>query len=1406
MSLAAAAHIGHDITHTSAFLGFVAGAVLGALVVGAAVLFGALTFGLGAVAVLGAAVVVGSMVGELIGENLPAKVKGKIVSGSPNVFINRKNAAYCSSKVDCDDHGDDEQIAQGSGNVGWNSLPAARKDDKGTCGFKVGEGSPNVFVGGPMGGCGLPVGDEVPWQARVIVAVIGLAGGLAGLWSAGLSLASQGICWSGIVARLGVGTLFSVGGGMGMNWLGGALFGEGSTGQKLMNIVGAVMPFRLGMRSRTGRWLAGEPVDVVTGEVVTEQTDFTLPAALPLAFSRYYASGLAFGCYLGPKWANSWGQFITADSTYAYLHTDDGRRIPFELPETDERVRHPLVNKLRLWKTDEGFAVLDAERRTLSFETRVGERLLLSAVTDLNGYRISFAHDARGALTDVLHSGGYRLRVEATPEVINRISLVVDDEREEQLVRYDYDAEGRLAAVYNASGLPMRYEYDAEGRLVRWEDRRGTWFAYEYDAEGRVVRTRGVEGFYSGSFDYDELNLRTAYTDSLGHTTSYTYNDYFQVVRVADARGAITLREYDERDNLLVVTDPNGNTTRYEHDLDGNLIRETDALGNTVSTSYDKRGLPEMTVDEGGKAWQREYDERGNLMWAGDASGVGLRYERDARGNAVKVIDALDNSCEFGHDARGLVVWATDWKGNRTAYRRDAAGRVVERTDPLGRGTEAEYHVADKPSRVRLPTGAELRWDYDAEGNLVRYRDANGREHRYEYGRFDLLISERKPDGTRRRYRYDTEGRLVAVANEHGVIYRFELDEAGRKILERDFSGRELRFDHDAAGNVVRRVNGAGQATDFELDALGRITRKATEDGAVTVFEYDAYGNIVRAQNPACVVELERDDCGRVVRETQNGRAVESEYDALGLRLKRRVSHGQEFDFAYDANGQLIEVSAAVEQQPALTFAYDALGREVSRETDDGCRYRQSYDALGRVVEQSAQVVPPTAREARQAGRETVGARAIAGRRYRYDQAANPVAVEDQLWGATEYEYDANEQVVRVLHRGRAAEGYEYDATGQLAGGGAAQKTHGARRETPTAMKWERDEGGRLHRTDRAEYRYDAEGRVVSKIEHGGGKGERRWRYEWDAEGRLRELVTPRGERWRYEYDGFGRRIAKRSDAGGVEYVWDGDVVAEEIRPAGSDGGTYAQWMFEPQSFVPLFKQRDGDTFYCLADQAGTPRELVTTDGRVAWAARQSLWGEIEEVGAQAVDCPVRFQGQWYDEESELHYNWHRHYDAHAGGYYSPDPIGLAGGINPYGYVPNPLAWIDPFGLESCRLQYMGRTPGKSSRTGQDVISRMRSEGNIRGSGAAAQFRASDGNWYPLREADMAHRIDAVSWWNNTGRNFGAKSPLVRQFMLEPNNYTLDHFSLNRSAGASLGQTYLPPVPRASPPFTGTTP
>ncbi|WP_284358229.1 RHS repeat-associated core domain-containing protein, partial [Pseudomonas syringae] len=63
------------------------------------------------------------------------------------------------------------------------------------------------------------------------------------------------------------------------------------------------------------------------------------------------------------------------------------------------------------------------------------------------------------------------------------------------------------------------------------------------------------------------------------------------------------------------------------------------------------------------------------------------------------------------------------------------------------------------------------------------------------------------------------------------------------------------------------------------------------------------------------------------------------------------------------------------------------------------------------------------------------------------------------------------------------------------------------------------------------------------------------------------------------------------------------------------------------------------------------------------------------------VEQNLRFQGQYFDVETGLHYNTFRYYDPEIGRFTTQDPIGLLGGFNLYQYAPSPIGWIDPLGL-----------------------------------------------------------------------------------------------------------------------------
>ncbi|WP_178081862.1 RHS repeat-associated core domain-containing protein, partial [Pseudomonas sp. B20(2017)] len=166
----------------------------------------------------------------------------------------------------------------------------------------------------------------------------------------------------------------------------------------------------------------------------------------------------------------------------------------------------------------------------------------------------------------------------------------------------------------------------------------------------------------------------------------------------------------------------------------------------------------------------------------------------------------------------------------------------------------------------------------------------------------------------------------------------------------------------------------------------------------------------------------------------------------------------------------------------------------------------------------------------------------------------------------------------------------------------------------------------------------------------------------------------------------------------------------------------HRSFIYEPGTFRPL-AMLDGKgpkracPFYYQLDHLGTPQELTDYSGEVVWSAKYSAYGKVTSLELATEDYlnqPLRFQGQYFDDESGLHYNRHRYYDPDVGRYLTPDPVKLAGGLNQYRYVPNPTGWVDPLGLTSncpppkkpCRPVKHG-TPGSVVNEGEPPLPKM---------------------------------------------------------------------------------------------------
>ncbi|MBI5894734.1 MAG: RHS domain-containing protein, partial [Desulfobacterales bacterium] len=106
-----------------------------------------------------------------------------------------------------------------------------------------------------------------------------------------------------------------------------------------------------------------------------------------------------------------------------------------------------------------------------------------------------------------------------------------------------------------------------------------------------------------------------------------------------------------------------------------------------------------------------------------------------------------------------------------------------------------------------------------------------------------------------------------------------------------------------------------------------------------------------------------------------------------------------------------------------------------------------------------------------------------------------------------------------------------------------------------------------------------------------------------------------------------------------------------------------------------------GAVYYYHTDHLGTPQRMTDSTAALAWSADYLPFGQAD-VTVAAVENNLRFAGQYYDNETGLHYNYWRYYDPGLGRYLRADPIGLDGGVNLYAYVQNnPIKFTDPKGL-----------------------------------------------------------------------------------------------------------------------------
>ena len=166
-----------------------------------------------------------------------------------------------------------------------------------------------------------------------------------------------------------------------------------------------------------------------------------------------------------------------------------------------------------------------------------------------------------------------------------------------------------------------------------------------------------------------------------------------------------------------------------------------------------------------------------------------------------------------------------------------------------------------------------------------------------------------------------------------------------------------------------------------------------------------------------------------------------------------------------------------------------------------------------------------------------------------------------------------------------------------------------------------------------------------------------------------------------YGYDPFDQRLWKEADNNRTYYYYSDEGLTAEATTTGTLTTVYGYWPDSVWSTDRVYLKQNGQYNYAQNDHLGTPLKYVSNTGAVTWSAYYKPFGEVILNPNNSITNNQRFAGQYYDAETNLHYNGRRYYDPQTDRYLSEDPMGLAGGLNRYAYVDHdPVNLMDPSG------------------------------------------------------------------------------------------------------------------------------
>jgi RHS repeat-associated protein len=863
-----------------------------------------------------------------------------------------------------------------------------------------------------------------------------------------------------------------------------------------------------------------------------------------------------------------------------------------------------------------------------------------------------------------------------------------------------YTAGGKLAWIQDPAGRVSNLSIDAAGDLtnVQTPALGSDAIVAQYDSQHRLAQAWDRSSALT-TFSYDANGLlsgqQLAPVRLAGQSTDTRPTWYFtqQIARILPAPGKGTQANPAERrqpaDVFASITDPRGNVRWLVTDRFGLPLRDVNPFGWATSIERNDSGqVVHVTTPSGHSV---------HYTWSGveltrvrdETTGDSTVYEYEPAFHQATHVRGGGAQVWNTYGTRGELLTTRIGSSPVTTFTYDGTGRVLSAVDPEQHGTFYGYGGADNPGdnlhtvEVGAVSASNRRltlMTYDAYGRLRTTYLPNGDTARVEYDLLNRTV--RSVDGTGGVTRVFPGAVAVdSIIDPKGQAYRFYHNALRWVDSIADPNNHRERSYFDANGNTTSVTNRRGQSVSYAYDEMNRAMSR-TADGATTTWSYAANDAWTMGANAESTDTVFYDAAGRPTSHVSVRAGVRyvlsSSYNSQGQRTAVTMTSpwSRSIGYRYTANAQidtLIDLAGG-----RTLFDYNGDGQltgvhlpntvatlfDVTSTHADG---NVEYNGLAQPhsLDRGYSVDP--------LGR--VSARwNFAGdtsRAYGFDKAGRLTSYQD--WHVVDATCSGTSFGVDNGTSACGTSPYRETTGLESSSGSYTYDAVGNRTDQNATLAW----SNRLMSLGGYTMTYDADGNTTTK--NGGGRNRT---FSWNSLGQL-VSVTTNGATTTYGYDAFGNRVRKTAPTGMLRYILDGHNLFMELD---GSGNPVREYTYFPGVDQPHSMRSGTQTYYYLTEPSGTVVAMVNGQRAAVNSYQYDPWGAVTGL-QEAVANPLRFAAREYDVETGLYYNRARYYDPELGRFISEDPIGLAGGINPFACgADDPVNRSDPAGMAPIEL------------------------------------------------------------------------------------------------------------------------